>query len=163
MDGRVTYADEDSLNVFMFDWRQSGTNYIQHRLDTRGSDTGQFQALQVASGTADSDSSESTLYSPDVFVPFSVAGRHGSTFVAAAADGVAYGANTTPIELPDLSASNLVIANTFQGTIGTFRIWDKDITDDGIVETTNPSLEPSLSLEFSGLGTNSFVVNDWSE
>jgi hypothetical protein len=49
------------------------------------------------------------------------------------------------------------------GTIGTFRVRDKDITDDGLVEATNPSLEPSLSLIFEGTGTNSFVVNDWSE
>jgi len=49
------------------------------------------------------------------------------------------------------------------GTIGTFRVWDRDLGDDGIVEATNPSLEPSLSLTFEGTGTNSFVVNDWSE
>ncbi len=49
------------------------------------------------------------------------------------------------------------------GTIGTFRVWDKDLGDTGIVEATNPSLEPSLSLTFEGTGTNSFVVNDWSE
>jgi hypothetical protein len=49
------------------------------------------------------------------------------------------------------------------GTISEFRVWDKDITNAGLVEATNPSLEPSLSLTFEGVGTNSFVVNNWSE
>jgi hypothetical protein len=49
------------------------------------------------------------------------------------------------------------------GTISEFRVWDKDLGDDGIVEATNPSLEPSLSLTFEGVGTNSFTVSDWSE
>jgi len=49
------------------------------------------------------------------------------------------------------------------GTIGTFRVWDRDITDAGLVEATNPSLEPSLSLTFEGTGTNSFTVSRWSE
>jgi hypothetical protein len=49
------------------------------------------------------------------------------------------------------------------GTISEFRVWDRDITDAGLVEATEPSLEPSLSLTFEGTGTNSFVVNDWAE
>ena len=72
-------------------------------------------------------------------------------------------ANTTPTALPDLSATDLKIAQNYMGTVGTFRVWDKDLGDDGIVEATNPSLEPSLSLDFIGTGTTSFTVSDWSE
>ena len=163
MEGRMTYADEDSLNVFFFRWYDDGQNYIQHRLDTRATDTGQVQAIQVASGTADTDSSGATLYSPDVLVPFNIAGRHGSTFVEVAADGNSFAPNTTPTALPDLSSTDLSLAYDYMGTISEFRVWDKDLGDDGIVDATNPSLEPSLSLTFEGIGTNSFVVNNWSE
>jgi hypothetical protein len=62
-----------------------------------------------------------------------------------------------------LSATDLDLIDDYMGTIGTFRVWDKDLGDTGIVEATNPSLEPSLSLTFEGVGTNSFTVSDWSE
>jgi len=101
--------------------------------------------------------------SPDILVPYNIASRHGSTFINAAVDGVALTANTTPTALPDLSSTDLTLAYDYMGTISEFRVWDRDITDNGLVEATNPSLEPSLSLEFSGLGTNSFTVSDWSE
>jgi hypothetical protein len=47
------------------------------------------------------------------------------------------------------------------GTIRTFRIWAQDIGDAGLVEATEPSLVPSLSLTFDGT-ENSFIVEDWS-
>jgi hypothetical protein len=50
----------------------------------------------------------------------------------------------------------------YNGTIRTFRIWAQDIGDTGLVEATEPSLVPSLSLTFDGT-ENSFIVEDWSE
>ena len=70
--------------------------------------------------------------------------------------------DTTPVELPDLSATDLDLGFDYMGTIGTFRVWDQDLGDDGIVTATAPSLEPSLSLTFDGSGL-SFTVLDWSE
>jgi hypothetical protein len=64
--------------------------------------------------------------------------------------------------LPDLSATNLQLGFDYNGTIRTFRIWSKDIGDAGLVEATEPSLVPSLSLTFDGT-ENSFIVEDWSE
>ena len=43
----------------------------------------------------------------------------------------------------------------------TFRMWGQDIGDTGLVEATEPSLVPSLSLTFDGT-ENSFIVNDWT-
>jgi hypothetical protein len=40
-------------------------------------------------------------------------------------------------------------------------MWGQDITDAGLVEATEPSLVPSLSLTFDGT-ENSFIVEDWS-
>ena len=163
MDGRVTYADEDSTSQGIFwQWRNDVNNRLLQVLRTNLG-TGELQTNSIESGTADEVRSGSSQYSPDIFVPFDIASRHGSTFVNAAVEGVALTANTTPTALPDLSAIDLDLADDYMGTIGTFRVWDRDLGDDGIVEATNPSLEPSLSLEFSGLGTNSFVIADWSE
>jgi hypothetical protein len=79
-----------------------------------------------------------------------------------AQDGTALTANTTPTSLPDLSATNLTLGFDYNGTIRTFRIWAQDIGDAGLVEATEPSLVPSLSLTFDGT-ENSFIVEDWVE
>jgi hypothetical protein len=163
MDGRVTYADEDSTSQGIFwQWRNDVNNRLLQVLRTNLG-TGELQTNSIESGTADEVRSGSSQYSPDIFVPFDIASRHGSTFVNAAVEGVALTANTTPTALPDLSATDLDLADDYMGTIGTFRVWDRDIADTGLVEATNPSLEPSLSLTFEGAGANSFVVNDWAE
>jgi len=164
MDGRMTYADTGSfIEIVPFRWRADASNRITTELSTFGSQGGQLLFAQTSGGTNDNVQSATDYYSPDILVPFDISGRHGSTFINGAVEGVALTANTTPTALPDLSATDLNFAYDFQGTIGTFRVWDKDLGDDGIVEATNPSLEPSLSLTFEGTGTNSFTVSDWSE
>jgi hypothetical protein len=161
MDGRVTYADTDSGQEARFvRWLASSTNFIQHNLRTVDALTGSIRFLVSESGAA-SDSSSAEVYSPDILVPFNIAARHGSTFINGAVDGVASTADTTPIALPDLSATNLQLGFAYNGTIRTFRMWGQDITDAGLVEATEPSLVPSLSLTFDGT-ENSFIVEDWS-
>jgi hypothetical protein len=164
MEGRVTYADTDVGNeVNFFRWYQNNQNLILNSLQTGSSRTGQIQFRQESNNVNDYISTSTTYFSPDILVPYNITSRHGSTFVNGAESGVALTANTTPVSLPDLSSTNVALAHKYMGTIGTFRVWDKDLGDDGIVEATNPSLEPSLSLTFEGTGTNSFVVNNWSE
>ena len=162
MDGRVTYADTSTSNeAILTYWASDSSNFLRQRLRTDGSNSGAIGFDQSSAGTFDFVALDS--YSPDILVPFDIASRHGSTFVNGAIDGVALTANTTPTALVDLSATDLNLAQTYMGTIGTFRVWDKDIGETGIVEATNPSLEPSLSLDFLGTGTTSFTVSDWSE
>ena len=162
MDGRVTYADEGIVNNARFvRWFQDASNFIINRIDT-DSGTGEFTFSQVNAGVADTSNSGVNLLSPDILVPYNIASRHGSTFINGAVDGTALTANTTPTALPDLSATNLILGHIYMGTIRTFRIWSKDIGDTGLVEATEPSLVPSLSLTFDGT-ENSFVVLDWSE
>ena len=166
MEGRMTYADTNSTSEVTFvGWPATGSQpYIRNFMRTNGSYKGALLFKQYDGSTADNTfESVPGSYSPDILVPFSIASRHGSTFINGATDGVALTANTTPTRLPDLSSTDLDLAYDYMGTISEFRIWDKDITDDGLVEATNPSLEPSLSLTFEGTGTNSFVVNNWSE
>ena len=165
MEGRMTYADTSSTSEVTFvGWPGAGSQpYIRNFMRTNGSYKGALLFKQYDGSTADNAfESVPGSYSPDILVPYNIASRHGSTFVNGAIDGVALTADTTPVALPDLSSTDLNLAYDYMGTISEFRVWDKDIGDAGIVEATNPSLEPSLSLEFSGLA-NSFVVNDWSE
>lgn len=166
MDGRMTYADEDSYSTSIFyRWFGDANNYLVHRIDTALTQTGHQVVQHRVNGVDDysTGNPSNTMFSPDVLVPFDVAARHGSTFVQAASDGLSPAPNTTPTALPDLSASDLDLAYDYMGTIRNFRVWDKDIGDAGLVEATQPSTEPSLSLTFEGTGTNSFIVNDWSE
>jgi hypothetical protein len=114
-------------------------------------------------GTQFTNNFDGNEYQPDVLVPINISSHvHGSNFVNGAKDGVADTAITTPTGLPDLSASNLNLGYDYNGTIRTFRIWAQDIGDAGLVEATEPSLVPSLSLTFDGT-ENSFIVEDWSE
>jgi hypothetical protein len=165
MDGRMTYADEDvGSNAGFFDWRRTTVDYLRFYLSTSGTRLGEprFEQRESNSGKT-TVSGAGSLFKPDVLVPFNISGRFGSTFINGAVDGVSLTESTAPTALADLSATDLDLAYDYMGTIGTFRVWDKDLGDTGIVEATNPSLEPSLSLTFEGTGTNSFVVNNWAE
>ena len=66
------------------------------------------------------------------------------------------------IFLPDLSTIDLTLGHVYMGTIQTFSIWDKDLGDEGLVDATEPSFEPSLQLSFDSDADSSFVVFDWS-
>jgi len=136
MDGRVTYADEGLVNQGVFArWLLDTNNRITHILNTLVG-TGRIVFRQDVSGTATTTQSAASIYAPDILVPFNIAGRHGSTFVNGAVDGVALTANTNPTALPDLSTANLSLGFDYNGTIRTFRMWGQDITDAGLVEAT---------------------------
>ena len=160
----MTFADTDvGTEATFVRWLSNNENLIINSLQTGGSRTGLIQFRQESNNVNDSVFTSTTYFSPDILVPFNMASRHGSTFVNGAESGVAFTANTTPVSLADLSATDLNLAHKYMGTISEFRVWDKDLGDAGLVEAANPSLEPSLSLTFEGIGTNSFVVNNWSE
>ena len=162
MDGRMTYADEDVSEQLVFTrWQESGTNYIRSGLTTAGGTTGRVDFRQN-SVVEDSVLSGGSYHTPGVLVPFNIASRHGSTFINGAADGVALTEDTTPTALPDLSGTNLEIAQDFMGTIGTFRQFAGDIGDAGLVTATKPSTEPTLSLTFDGTNGSFYNLN-WSE
>ena len=162
MDGRVTYADTDAAVETRFvRWFADSNNYIISRSSTSSTNTGLMIFEQASAGVYDNVSSTNQL-TPDILAPFNIASRRGSTFVNGALDGISATANTTPVSLPDLSATDLNLGHLYNGTIRTFRIWAQDIGDAGLVEATEPSLVPSLSLTFDGT-ENSFVVLDWSE
>jgi hypothetical protein len=164
-EGRMTYADEDALGVITFwDWKLSNSDNLSTNFDTRGSDTGQPYITMKTNNNGNIIVGPSQAYAPDIFVPFNISARYGSTFINGGVDGSLMNTAINHTDgLPDLSSTDLNLAYDYMGTISEFRVWDKDLGDAGIVEATNPSLEPSLSLTFEGVGTNSFTVSDWSE
>ena len=138
IDGKMTYADTNiSVQVQPYSWLLTSSNYIHTRITTSSGRTGQpfFVQRQSTSGY-DTSEGGNNAYSPDVNVPFNFAGRHGSTFINGAHNGTLLTANTTPTILPDLSATDLNLGQTFMGAIGQFRMWDEDITDAGITEAS---------------------------
>lgn len=164
MDGRMTYAVRiGDYSNYLYQWFASSTNYISavNRTDNSPAINGRYQAMQRET-TSGLDIVISDVFSPDINVPFNIAGRHGSTFINGAVDGTALTANLTPTALPYLQATDFSLGYDFMGTIGGLRVWADDLGDTGIVEASAPSLEPSLSLTFDGSET-SFTVLDWSE
>ena len=93
-----------------------------------------FTFTQEASGTVDSVTGGS--FTSGTLVPFNIASRHGSTFVNGAVDGTALTADLTPVALPDLSATDLLLGYDFMGTIKSFRVWADDLGDTGIAEAS---------------------------
>jgi hypothetical protein len=164
IDGKMTYADTGLTSSTRFiRWVQNATNYIQTVVQTNGSYEGRLRFTQRESISGlEEIGTTGTYFTPDTNVPFNIASRHGSTFLNGAEGGTALTADTTPTALAGLSSTDLLLCDTFMGTIGQFRIWSDDLGDVGITEATLPSTEPSLSLTFDG-SENSFIVLDWSE
>jgi hypothetical protein len=167
MDGRITFANTwtsaTQQAVKFFSWRIDNDNKLLLKADSTDAAGERLTATHEVNNVIDFATFNDFVYE-GVLQSVNVALRVGSTFFQVAANGQAGGENATLTSLVDLSATDLdLVDDDYMGTIGTFRVWDKDLGDDGIVEATNPSLEPSLSLTFEGTGTNSFIVNDWSQ
>ncbi|MGD9864584.1 MAG: hypothetical protein AB7S99_15365 [Pseudodonghicola sp.] len=136
LQGHLTYADTDrDAEAVLLRWEADADNRIQEQLVTAAEATGNFRTLQVKSGTLDTLLS-GAAFVPGIDVPFSIAARHGATFLNAAVGGSALTADTSPTALPDLSASDLQLAHGFMGTVRLFRMWGDDIGDAGIAATS---------------------------
>ena len=136
MDGTITYADEGVINTAsLAEWRLDTNNRLQIRLDTDAG-TGQFEFIQIGGGVVDAVASSGDIIAPDVFVPFNISSRHGTTFLNGAVDGTALTADLTPTSLPDLSATDFRITPKFNGNVGKLVVWSDDIGDVGIAEAT---------------------------
>ena len=137
MQGTMTFADNDlDEEVVFVNWYSDANNKILERVRTNAG-TGDYTVQQSASGVADTVSSSGSYYTPGINVSFNIASRHGSTFINGAVDGTALTEDTTPTELPNLSATNLSLGYDFMGTIDEFRMWGgMDIGDTTIAQAT---------------------------
>ena len=162
MQGRMTYADTGNITEVAFLRWVSGTTYIRHYLRTDSTKTGLLYIQQNPGSVFDAINVSGLEYSPGVLVPFNIASRHGSTFLNGAADSVSGAVNTTPLALPDLSATDFNLGYDYMGTISMLRVWADDLADVGIAEATEPSEVPSLQLTFDNSET-SFTIQDWEQ
>jgi hypothetical protein len=162
MDGAINFADENlAAQQTFLRWQLDANNFISVDLDTDSTATGEVNFNQAAGGVVDTVVTSATALAPSIATTFNIASRHGSTFINGALNGTALTADTTPVALANLSATDLNLGFDYNGTIKTLRLWGQDIGDQGLVEATEPSLVPSLSLTFDET-ENSFIVEDWS-
>jgi surface protein len=124
MDGRMT-GDTYTLTR----WHEDADNYIVQEAGASDFDFEQSSVTVVDTVTGGS-------FTSGILVPYTIASRHGSTFINGAVDGTALTANTTPTSLPDLSATDLNLGYDYMGTIKEFAIWNVDLTDAGLEEAT---------------------------
>lgn len=137
MEGAIDYADDDtSAQAIFLRWVLDADEQLYWSFRTDGTRTGAPRFYQESGGVGALVDGATGAYSPGLNVPFSIASRHGSTFINGAVDGVALTANTTPTALPDLSATDLDIAPIYMGTIRTLRVWAQDIGDAGLEEAS---------------------------
>lgn len=142
MDGKMNYAEafahDTPYEAIFYRWFSDSNSYIINRLSTAGSGvTGRFHTQQYEASTGLTQvESTGTQYAPSNSVPFNTASRHGSTFINGAVEGTLLTANTTPTSLPNLSSTDLSLGYDFMGTIGEFRMWSDDLTDNGIQEAS---------------------------
>jgi len=146
MEGTMTYADRDlgrnttssgAGELTWYTWALGVVDFIYGGVLTVSSRTGQpIFAQRTSDSVFDEVTGSFTAYSPGINVPFNISSRHGSAFINGAVDGVALTADTTPVALPDLSATDMDIGPDFMGTIKLFRVWADDLTDAGIEEAS---------------------------
>jgi hypothetical protein len=109
--------------------------------------TTDFTFTQEAAGVVDTVTGGS--FTSGVNTPFNIASRHGSTFINGAVDGTALTADTTPVALPDLSATDLQLGYDYMGTVKLLRMWNQDLGDAGIAlaSVTPPAIDgvPTIS------------------
>lgn len=131
--GKSTYADEGAAaQITLLRWYADANNYLTIDVDTDGAATGEVNFNQSASATLDTVASAAGTYSPGANVDFNIASAHTSGRINGAVDGTALTENATPTALPDLSSTDLLIANDFMGVISEFKMYDADITDAGL-------------------------------
>jgi len=136
MDGELTYADgATAAQITLARWYADASNYIILDVDTDTTATGEINANQNAVGTLDTVVAAAE-YSPGVNIDVNISSRHTSGAINVAKDGTAATADVTPTALPDLSATNMLLAYDYMGTIGQFRMWDEDLGDTGIAEAS---------------------------
>ena len=114
-------ANGDAFDLIS--WQDDASNYLSHSINTTD-----LTFEQSASGVVDS------VTGGAFSGPFTYCSTHASTFVAAAVNGTALATNTTPTELPDLSATEVDLLPKFNGTVKWITYWDKDIGSTGRLE-----------------------------
>lgn len=138
MDGAINFADENlAAQQTFLRWQLDTNNFISVDLDTDSTATGEINFNQASGGVFDTVVTSGTALAPSIATAFNIASRHGSTFINGALNGTALTADTTPVALANLSASNLNLGFDYMGTIKTLRLWGQDVGNAGISEASS--------------------------
>ncbi|WP_371398926.1 hypothetical protein [Marinovum algicola] len=140
MRGQMTYADTGAGpssggaggEACLYLWKNGSTDWIDAVLSGTTTRTGEmnFRQREGASGLTGVNTGPS-YYSPGVNVPFSVAARHGPTYVNGAADGVAL-SGAAPTALANLAAIDFSLGQNFMGIFKSFAMNAGSPADAGI-------------------------------
>jgi hypothetical protein len=138
MDGAINFADEGlAAQQTFLRWQLDANNFISVDLDTDSTATGEVNFNQAAGGVVDTVVTSATALAPSIATTFNIASRHGSTFINGALNGTALTADTTPVALANLAATNLNLGFDYMGTIKTLRLWGQDVGNAGISEASS--------------------------
>lgn len=133
LEGRMNFADTGSAAAArFFDWRADGGNHLSAGLNTAGTATGQIQVSSAHSGAASTASGAASACAPGLNVPVSFAARHPAAQLELTAKGETAAGSPAPSALPDLAAAGIGLAPAFKGSLGRFRLWDRDLGSAGI-------------------------------
>ena len=132
MSGEVSWSASDPK---LLRWYGGYYNQIQFELNDLW---GRLEFTQGADGKLSQYNSSNNTIPEGLNVPFSFAGTSASTFLTAAVNGVALTTNTTPTALPDLSATEVDLLPTFNGTVAEIRYYSADVGDAGRLEGSQP-------------------------
>jgi len=139
MDGLVTYADENSTAQFGFvSWSAGANGQIEVDLWTNSARTGLAVLTHANSAGGGSNVfvfDESNQLSPGINTAFSFAGRCTSAAANIALNGTA-ATELSQTGLFDLSTTDIDLAEDGVVRIKSIRIWNDDIGDVGIEETS---------------------------
>lgn len=130
--GRMSYADQNAYaTVIPFAWQADSGNRIRSELSTNGADTGRMFFVQKTGGAQTVASTPAPGKTPGAEVPFFYASRYSAAEIQGAADGEVTAAAAAS-GLPDLAGQGIALGHTLSGTLGGFRLWDRDLGGSGI-------------------------------
>lgn len=138
MDGRISYVDDGQVACArLYEWEADGSNAFYYWLNGSSTRTGRPRGDQrtTASGSDIIEISTGD-YTPGIDVAFNIAARHTSSAFNIASQGVTGTANTSMVDMVDLSSADFRFAGLTQKAtmiIGKLRIWeDVDLGNSGI-------------------------------
>ncbi|MCB4457229.1 phage head spike fiber domain-containing protein [Leisingera sp. McT4-56] len=137
VDGRMCLADTGSgAAARFFDWQADQGSFLRADLSAGSPATGRIQVVSEQSGAASTASGAASAYAPGTEAAVSFAARHQAALLELAEKGKTFPASPAPSALPDLAAAGIGLAPVFNGSLGRFRMWDRDLGSPGIERMT---------------------------
>jgi len=129
LEGALDYADTDLFNEgVLLEFFADVDNYIRFRLDTQGTNTGNFAWQLKNSGTLYTTQTPDDLFTPDLDIPFKIAATVSNSEIGMTVNGTSYTPVSVP-SLPDFNGVDMKIGELFQGTFSLVRVFDTVLSE----------------------------------